>query len=326
MAPPISQELRERIVYWRTTLGWSIDQCVIASGRSRSRVFEVLRLHRTYGVVHNPLAHRTGRPRKLSTGDKGYTVSVLRARPTLFLDELAALLEQQRAVTVSTSTLSRTLNNCDITHKHVAHEALQRNEPTRATWIARWGRFAAACFAWLDESGVNDMTGIRDAGWAVTGHACVVRSSFDRGIKYSVLPILTTEGIVAAEVFIGAVNKELFIQFLRQQVAPLLNPFTEHNTLPRSILVCDNCAIHYDEEIRQIVEVECGAKLCYLPPYSPDMNPIEQAFSSMKAWLKRNTPPLFVDPDSRPWLIHQALMAITPDDACGWIENSGYAL
>ncbi|KAG8729960.1 hypothetical protein FRC12_020592 [Ceratobasidium sp. 428] len=51
------------------------------------------------------------------------------------------------------------------------------------------------------------------------------------------------------------------------------------------------------------------------------MNPIEQAFSSMKAWLKRNTPPLFVDPDSRPWLIHQALMAITPDDACGWIEN-----
>lgn len=126
---------------------------------------------------------------------------------------------------------------------------------------------------------------------------------------------------------------------------PLLNPFSEVNTLPRSILVCDNCAIHHDEEIRQIVEVECGntpssqfilpliphtflvgAKLCYVPPYSPDFNPIEQAFSSMKSWLKRHTPARHVEPETRPWLIHQALMSITPGDAQGWIMNSGYAV
>lgn len=62
----------------------------------------------------------------------------------------------------------------------------------------------------------------------------------------------------------------------------------------------DNCAIHHDEEVRAIVEGECGtstfrclscinvhtgAKLIYLPPYSPDFNPIEQAFHSVKAWL-----------------------------------------
>jgi transposase len=104
----------------------------------------------------------------------------------------------------------------------------------------------------------------------------------------------------------------------------------------------DNCAIHHDEDIRQIIEDQCGmsngasihieltkikltgAKLLYLPPYSPDLNPIEQAFSSIKAWLRRHQKEA-VDENARPWLIHQASLAITGDDALGWILNSGYS-
>ena len=104
----------------------------------------------------------------------------------------------------------------------------------------------------------------------------------------------------------------------------------------------DNCAIHHDEEIRHIIEVECGefiiqsssssrsdpgnlgAKLIYLPPYSPDFNPIEQAFHTIKSWLRRHEAQA-TSPEVRPWLIHQAMEVITEEMAIGWIENCGYS-
>jgi DDE superfamily endonuclease len=67
-----------------------------------------------------------------------------------------------------------------------------------------------------------------------------------------------------------------------------------------------------------------GAKLIYLPPYSPDFNPIEQAFRSIKAWLRRHKAEAVL-PETQPWLIQQAVMSVTVEDAEGWIINSGYS-
>ncbi|KAI9059854.1 hypothetical protein FKP32DRAFT_1531681, partial [Trametes sanguinea] len=64
--------------------------------------------------------------------------------------------------------------------------------------------------------------------------------------------------------------------------------------------------------------------LIYLPPYSPDFNPIEQAFHSIKAWLRRHEAEA-LSAESRPWLIHQAALAISREDAIGWIVNCGYS-
>jgi transposase len=66
------------------------------------------------------------------------------------------------------------------------------------------------------------------------------------------------------------------------------------------------------------------AQLIYLPPYSPDFNPIEQAFSSIKAWLRRNEAEA-IRPEVRPWLIQQATLSISVEDAEGWIFNCGYS-
>ncbi|TFK19540.1 hypothetical protein FA15DRAFT_562640, partial [Coprinopsis marcescibilis] len=64
--------------------------------------------------------------------------------------------------------------------------------------------------------------------------------------------------------------------------------------------------------------------LVYLPPYSPDFNPIEQGFHSIKSWLRRHEG-LAVNADVRPWLIHQARESISSEMACGWIKNCGYS-
>ncbi|KAF8834081.1 hypothetical protein BDN67DRAFT_915667, partial [Paxillus ammoniavirescens] len=63
--------------------------------------------------------------------------------------------------------------------------------------------------------------------------------------------------------------------------------------------------------------------LVYLPPYSPDFNPIKQAFHSIKEWLRRHEAD-FTQPQVQPWLIHQAAMSVTEEDTIGWIHNSGY--
>jgi transposase len=70
--------------------------------------------------------------------------------------------------------------------------------------------------------------------------------------------------------------------------------------------------------------VDAGAKLIYLPPYSPDLNPIEQAFSSIKAWLRRHEDE-FTSSDDVWWLIHQAVMSVSDVDAQGYIKNCGYS-
>jgi transposase len=102
----------------------------------------------------------------------------------------------------------------------------------------------------------------------------------------------------------------------------------------------DNCSIHHDEEIRTLIEVECGtclvllrsliyllcitgARLIYLPAYSPDFNPIEEAFSFIKAWLRRHEY-LYTSSDQLPMLVHRAIREITPEISLGWFSDCGY--
>ncbi|KIK74805.1 hypothetical protein PAXRUDRAFT_89678, partial [Paxillus rubicundulus Ve08.2h10] len=70
--------------------------------------------------------------------------------------------------------------------------------------------------------------------------------------KYSVLPALNCNEIAALDIFEGSITKERFILFLCEQVVSLLNPFPH----PHSVVVVDNCHIHHDEEVRQIIEDE----------------------------------------------------------------------
>lgn len=69
--------------------------------------------------------------------------------------------------------------------------------------------------------------------------------------------------------------------------------------------------------------VGIGARLIYLPAYSPDFNPIEEAFSFIKAWLRRHEF-LYTGPDQLPMLVYKAIHEITPEIALGWFGDCGY--
>ncbi|KAJ6621544.1 hypothetical protein B0H10DRAFT_1789766, partial [Mycena sp. CBHHK59/15] len=75
--------------------------------------------------------------------------------------------------------------------------------------------------------------------------------------RYSVLPALTTEGIVALDIFEGSATKECFLGFLREQVAPILNPYPGKC----NVVILDNCSIRHDDDIRALIEGEWGMSI-----------------------------------------------------------------
>jgi hypothetical protein len=136
---------------------------------------------------------------------------LLQANPALYLDELQESLLSVWDVEASIGTISRALQGLALTHKEVAKQVAKQNKMLRATWQVKYGDIPAKYFIWLDESSVDDKTNQCTSGWAPLRHACVHWATFIQGQRYSVLPALTCDGIIALDIFEGSVNKERFM-------------------------------------------------------------------------------------------------------------------
>jgi transposase len=126
------------------------------------------------------------------------------------------------------------------------------------------------------------------------------------------LAALRHDGMSAPCVFDGAINGARFLAYVEQALVPTLRP--------GDMVVLDNLSAHKVKGVRAALEA-AGAELLYLPPYSPDLNPIEQAFAKLKALLRaaaRRT----VDALWR--AIGQALDAFSPAECAHYLANSGY--
>ena len=112
------------------------------------------------------------------------------------------------------------------------------------------------------------------------------------------------------------------LYFYRALFAATITTF--NGTNPRSVVIMYNASIHHMKPAVWLIE-EHGAILHFLPPYSPDLDPIEETFSKVKHFLRSNDPIFQVCEDSDiKDIILQGFAAITPDDCYGWMQNSGY--
>ena len=96
----------------------------------------------------------------------------------------------------------------------------------------------------------------------------------------SAIPVLTTCGIENVYATTKSVNGDMFQQFLCECILPIILPFDGNN--PPSILVMDNATIHHLDRIEEII-TGVGAKILFLPPYSPDLMPLEEVFAKVKS-------------------------------------------
>jgi transposase len=165
----------------------------------------------------------------------------------------------------------------------------------------------------LDETSTQTaMT--RSHGRAPRGERVVGAVPRNHGPNVSCLAALTPAGICAPLVIEGAIDRRVFLPWLRERLLPAL--------VPGTTIVLDNLSVHRSPAVRAAVEA-AGCRLRYLPPYSPDFNPIEQAFAKLKAYLRgvaaRAYDPL-VD------AIGDGLLRITLADAAGFYRDCGYHL
>ncbi len=123
---------------------------------------------------------------------------------------------------------------------------------------------------------------------------------------------LTTRGLVAPWVLDGAINREAFEAYVAQVLVPELRP--------GDIVIMDNLSSHKGPEARAMIEA-VGASLVYLPPYSPDLNPIEMAFAKLKALLRKAAERTVTGL----WTaIGQLLDSFTPQECRNYFAAAGY--
>ena len=168
-------------------------------------------------------------------------------------------------------------------------------------------------FKFLDESSVN-ISFTRLYGRAAPGERVVDSTPQPAGSQTTTLAVIGLEGITAPLVLAGSVNGTVFYSYLQQCVVPTLQS--------GDILFMDNLTAHKVTGIEALIQTR-GAELIYLPPYSPDLNPIELAWSKIKMILRRLKARTFSDLMAA---LKQALLAITPQDIQGWFAHCGYAI
>ena len=186
-------------------------------------------------------------------------------------------------IEVSLRTITRTLEREKWSKKACTNCAAECSEPLCAAWQGIQPLFSSDQLVFLDESASNERTGDRRKGWSPVGLICERLRPFKHSERWSILPVLSEEGYMDYLIHQGAINSELFIEFVREKVLPHCTPYPG----PRSVIVLDNASIHKSIQLQELCE-EQGVLLKFLPPYSPDYNPIEATFKDLKEWIKRS--------------------------------------
>ena len=163
----------------------------------------------------------------------------------------------------------------------------------------------------VDESGTHTSLA-RLYAWAPRGQRAQAQVPRNHGKNTTLVAALSWRGMQAPWTVEGAMDSAAFLVYIRQVLAPTLQP--------GQIVILDNLAVHKGAAIHAAIAAQ-GCELVYLPAYSPDFTPIEQAFSKLKALLRAlaaRTREALLD------ALAVALDAITPDDAHGWFRGAGY--
>ena len=150
----------------------------------------------------------------------------------------------------------------------------------RACWHEQLAAEPVAALVFVDESGANTkMTRLR--GRALGGQRLLARIPHGHYQTSTLISGLRLGGPCAPWLFGGAMNGEMFLAWVRQGLAPTLRP--------GDVVILDNLATHKIRGVRDALEA-VGARLLYLPPYSPDFNPIEPMWSKIKQTLRSHAP------------------------------------
>jgi putative transposase len=182
----------------------------------------------------------------------------------------------------------------------------------RAQWKEYQGRIDPARLIFIDETWAKtNMT--RLCGWAPRGRKLLAKVSQGHWRTLTFLAALRQDRIDAPWLIDGPINGEAFLTYIEQVLVP---------TLKRGdIVIIDNLGSHKSKAVRRAIR-SAGAKLFFLPPYSPDLNPIEQVFAKLKTLLRKAAARTL---EAVCTAIGELLGNFTSDECANYFRNAGYA-
>lgn len=194
---------------------------------------------------------------------------------------------------------------------HAAERDTERVEKRRVEYRREMAQEIVGKLKFLDESGSN-LAMTRLYGRAAPGERVAEATPQNYGENITMLCCLSLSGVSAPMTINGAVDSLVFLEYIKQVLVPTL--------LEGDLVVMDNLSAHQAKGVRDLIEGS-GARLIYLPPYSPDLNPIEKCWSKIKTALRT------AKARTREALeaaLKAALLTITTEDAAGWFKCCGY--
>lgn len=196
---------------------------------------------------------------------------------------------------------------------HASEQLTGIGQEQRRDFRQRMRAWPAEKIKCLDESGaklgMTRLYGRAAGGQRVNDH---VRKNY--GQSWTMVAMIDLQGVKALMLLEGAMDTLVFETYLEKQVCPLLHS--------GDILILDNLSAHKSHRVSSLVEC-CGARVEYLPPYSPDLNPIELCWSKVKTFLraaKAKTAQTLFD------AVHDALVSVTFSDIRAWFRHAGFTV
>ena len=180
----------------------------------------------------------------------------------------------------------------------------------RKDWQGKMEQICREKLIFLDESGVNTNL-VRRYGRAVGKQRVVDSAPFSTPKTTTVLSAMRLDGQFACRMYEGGTTKDRFLEYLREDLVPSLRE--------GDIVVMDNLRAHHTKGVEELLR-SVGAVPLYLPPYSPDLNPIEKMWSKMKSILRKlRVRSAALLPDA----VREALAAVSRSDCDGWFRCAG---
>lgn len=275
---------------------------------SLSFVSRLMKRRREAGML-GPAPHGGGPSPVLGAADRLRLGRLVAERNDDTLEELRS----RGGFKCSLTTIWRALRGMGLTRKKKSRHADERDRPDvkrkRRSFRGKMKRIEPWRLLFLDETGVT--TAMTRAYARSPRGRRAAGSAPGKWESFTVVAALGADGAVAPLVLPGAIDAAAFDSYVEQVLAPAL--------CPGDVVVWDNLASHQTRAAARAVR-RAGARLVWLPPYSPDYNPIEQLWSKIKAHLRRAAAR---SKDTVYTALGEALDAVTIRDVIGWFKHAG---
>ena len=312
MTKPYSMDLRERVVSAVDAEGMSRHEAAARFGIAVSSAIRWMARYRKTGSVA-PSKIGGYKPKTLRGEHASWLVARCQEKD-FTISQLVEELQSIRGLKVDRRSVWEFLHAEGLSHKKTAAAQEQDRKDVkrrREQWRKHQGRIDPKRLVFIDETWTKtNMAPLR--GWGPRGSRVKGKAPFGRWQTMTFIAALRQDGIAAPCLFDGPINGEVFLAWVRQVLVPTLKP--------GEIVITDNFGSHRGKAVRGAIRT-AGAKLLFLPKYSPDLNPIEQVFAKLKHLLRKAQARSY---DAVLAAIGALLKSYAPQECANYLANCGY--